>query len=105
MTKCYHIDSIVIVIRNFKDSETKKLFDGNLSKKFPHEIRKRAQSKLRQLDSAKSLDDLKLPPSNRLHYLKDDREGQFSIAIDMKYRICFKFENENAFDVEIVDYH
>ena len=69
------------------------------------DIQQRALAKLNMIDAADTLDDLKLPPSNRLHELKDDRAGQHSISINMKWRICFRWSNGNAYDVEIVDYH
>lgn len=78
---------------------------GKLSKKFPKDIQRTARRKLIHLDSAKFLEDLKIPPGNRLHALSGDRRGQHSISINMQYRICFVWENGNVTNVEIVDYH
>jgi proteic killer suppression protein len=71
----------------------------------PAEIHKRAAMRLMQLDAATRVDDLRLPPSNRLEALRHDRSGQWSIRINDRWRVCFRFENGDAFDVEIVDYH
>jgi proteic killer suppression protein len=71
----------------------------------PAEIHKRAAMRLTQLDAATRVDDLRLPPSNRLEALRHDRSGQWSIRINDRWRVCFRFENGDAFDVEIVDYH
>ena len=76
-----------------------------MSRKLPSDMQSRAYDKLRMIDAAATLDDLKLPPSNRLHALKDDRAGQHSVSINMKWRICFVWKDGDAYDVEIVDYH
>jgi len=93
------------MIETFADTETERLWAGRRSRKLPVDIQQRALTKLNMIDAAETLDDLKLPPSNRLHDLKDDRAGQHSISINMKWRICFRWNNGNAYDVEIVDYH
>jgi proteic killer suppression protein len=93
------------VIKSFADKETKKLFEGGKSKAVPPDVRERAESKLAVLDAAKTLEDLRVPPSNRLHKLSGDRQGQWSISINMQYRVCFEFEGGDAYGVEIVDYH
>jgi proteic killer suppression protein len=93
------------VIKSFKDKETEKLFKESLAKRIPYDIQKRAKFKLISIDDAKTVADLKAPPSNNLESLKGDRKGQYSIRINEQWRICFKFENGDAFDVEIVDYH
>jgi proteic killer suppression protein len=93
------------VIRSFASSETQGLFITGKSRRIPPEIRKRAAMRLTQLDAATTLNDLRFPPSNRLEALKDDRKGQWSIRINDQWRVCFRFENGDAFDVEIVDYH
>ncbi len=93
------------MIQSFSCIETERLWSGRLSRKLPADIQQRALAKLNMIDAADTLDDLKLPPSNRLHELKDDRAGQHSISINMKWRICFRWNNGNAYDVEIVDYH
>jgi len=93
------------VIRSFASAETERFFATGKSRRLPPEIRKRAGMRLTQLNAATRLDDLRVPPSNRLEALKHDRSGQWSIRINDQWRICFRFENGDAFDVEIVDYH
>jgi proteic killer suppression protein len=75
------------------------------SKRFPPEISRRAIRKLEYVDLATGLDDLKVPPSNRLHGLERERNGQLSISVNDQWRICFRFVNGDAFDVELTDYH
>lgn len=75
------------------------------SRRFPPDIIKRAILKLEYIDLATGLDDLKVPPSNRLHELGGDRAGQFSISVNDQWRICFRFSRGNAYDVELTDYH
>jgi proteic killer suppression protein len=93
------------MIQSFAGKEAEGIWLGQRSRKLPADIQQRALAKLNMIDAADTLDDLKLPPSNRLHELKDDRSGQHSISINMKWRICFRWNNGNAYDVEIVDYH
>ncbi len=97
------------MIRSFKDSGTEDIFNGENTKAArktcPETIWKIAGRKLDQLDSVESLDELKIPPANRLEALKGDRKGQCSIRINDKYRICFVWEDDEPEDVEIVDYH
>ncbi|NBB26491.1 type II toxin-antitoxin system RelE/ParE family toxin [Porphyrobacter sp. SLTP] len=93
------------MIQSFSCIETERLWSGSLSRKLPADIQQRALAKLNMIDAADTLDDLKLPPSNRLHELERDRAGQHSISINMKWRICFRWNNGSAYDVEIVDYH
>jgi proteic killer suppression protein len=93
------------MIRGFHNKETEALFNRKLSKKFPSDIQRTALRKLIILDSAESLNDLQLPPSNRLEKLLGDRKGQYSIRINERWRICFKWFRRDAYDVEIVDYH
>jgi toxin HigB-1 len=93
------------VIQTFADSETERFYAGNNSRRMPTEIRKRAAMRLLQLNAATRIDDLRLPPSNRLEQLKADRAGQWSIGINDHWRVCFRFKDGDAFDVEIVDYH
>jgi proteic killer suppression protein len=95
----------VLVIRTFGDSETEHFFTAGQSRRMPTEIRKRATMRLIQLNAATRIDDLRLPPSNRLEPLHGDREGQWSLRINHQWRVCFRFESGDAFDVEIVDYH
>ncbi|CCW15711.1 HigB toxin protein [Sphingobium indicum BiD32] len=93
------------MVRSFADPETEKIWLGQHSRKLPPDIQNRAYNKLRMLDAAEHLDDLKNPPGNRLHALSEDRAGQHSISINMKWRICFLWKDGDAYDVEIVDYH
>ncbi len=93
------------MIRTFAGRHTKDLYETGASKRFPAEIWKRALRRLEYLDLATGLKDLKAPPSNRLHKLERDRKGQHSISINDQWRICFRFLDGDAFDVEITDYH
>lgn len=93
------------MIKTFADKHTYDLFVTGKSKKFQPDILKRALRRLENIDLATSLDDLKVPPSNRLHALKDDRAGQYAISINDQWRICFAFVDGEAYDVEIIDYH
>jgi proteic killer suppression protein len=81
------------------------MYTTGKSKRFPPEITRRAMRKLEYVDLATGLDDLKVPPSNRLHELARGRKGQFSISVNDQWRICFRFEDGDAFDVELTDYH
>jgi proteic killer suppression protein len=94
-----------VVIESFASSETKKIFLGKISTKLPKDIQRTARRKLIYLDDADSLQDLLAPPGNRLEKLKGDRAGQFSIRINDQWRICFRFADGDAFDVELTDYH
>jgi proteic killer suppression protein len=93
------------VIRSFASSETERFFTTGKSRRLPPAIRTRAAMRLIQLNAATTLDDLRVPPSNRLEALKHDRRGQWSIRINDQWRVCFRFESGDVFDVEIVDYH
>ena len=93
------------MIRNFKCKETEKVFNLTRSRKLPQNIQQVALRKLRMLNNAQSLNDLRVPPANRLEPLMGDRIGQHSIRINDQYRICFVWSSGNALDVEIVDYH
>ena len=93
------------MIRSFSETETEHVWKGERSRKLPPDIQKRALDKLKLIDAATKLDDLKNPPSNRLHPLKDDRTGQHSVSINDQWRICFVWKDGDAHDVEIVDYH
>ena len=93
------------MIKSFADNETEKIYRRNYSKKFPEEIQRRAYRKLLQIDLMTELKELQSPPGNRLEKLKADRKGQHSICINQQWRICFKWQEGDAFDVEIVDYH
>ena len=92
------------MIRSFRSAETRKLFADQPSKKFAA-IQRSARRKLEMIHAAERLDDLRNPPGNRLEMLKRDRAGQFSIRINDQFRICFRWVDGAAEDVEIVDYH
>jgi proteic killer suppression protein len=92
------------MIRSFKCSDTETLSNGNRVKRFVN-IAKVARRKLRQLEIAGRLNDLEVPPGNRLEVLKGRRSGQYSIRINDQWRVCFRWTNVGAEDVEIVDYH
>jgi toxin HigB-1 len=93
------------MIKTFANKETQHLYVSGKSKRLPRDLIKRAIRRLEYIDYAKDIIDLKVPPSNRLHALKGDREGQFSISINDQWRICFRFFKGDAYDVEITDYH
>ena len=93
------------MIRSFKDKETEKLFRRRFSSKLPSDIQKTAFRKLRYLDGAEDLNDLRAPPANRLEKLSGDREGEWSIRINDQWRICFEWQDGLASGVEITDYH
>jgi proteic killer suppression protein len=93
------------MIRSFKCRETERIWHGQSSRKFPGDIQDRALRKLRQLDAAATVEDLRNPPGNRLEALKGDRAGQMSIRINDQWRICFRWSKSAAYDVEIADYH
>jgi proteic killer suppression protein len=93
------------MINSFKCKETEKILNGKFSSKLPQAIQRLAARKLAYLDGAGDLEDLRSPPGNRLEALKDDRAGQHSIRINDQWRICFVWRDNNASDVEIVDYH
>ena len=93
------------MILGFRDRETEQVWRGKLSRKLPREIQQVARRKLRMLNNAKTLQDLRVPPANRLEALKGERKGQWSIRVNDQWRICFVWNNGNASEVEIVDYH
>jgi proteic killer suppression protein len=93
------------VIRSFKGKETERLFNRQAIKKIPVAVQKTALRKLWMLDAAASLQDLQSPPGNRLEALKGDRQGQYSIRINEQFHLCFVWQEPDAHDVEIVDYH
>ena len=93
------------MIRSFARKETQALFRREKVRKIPANIQSAALRKLRMLDAATNLEDLRVPPANRLEKLKGDRRGRYSIRINDQWRICFGFENSEAADVEITDYH
>ena len=93
------------MIRSFKCKETEKIFKRTFSRKWARDIQQLAFRKLRMLNRALTLSDLRVPPGNRLEKLKGNREGQYSIRINDQWRICFGWQNGDAFEVEITDYH
>ena len=93
------------MIKTFADQRTRDLFTTGQAKHFPADIATRAARKLEYVQLATRLDDLKVPPGNRLHALKDDRKGQHAISVNDQWRICFRFLDGDAYDVEICGYH
>jgi len=93
------------VIKTFADKHTLDLYRTGKSKRLPPDLWRRAVRRLEYLDNATNLDDIRTPPSNRLHALKGDRQGQYAISINEQWRVCFRFEAGDAVDVEITDYH
>ena len=93
------------MLQTFADSETERFYTAGKSRRLPTEIQKRAAMRLVQLNAATGIEDLRLPPSNRLEPLHGDRAGRWSLRINDQWRVCFRFKNGDAFDVEIVDYH
>ena len=98
-------DYIQTMIKTFADKETQQVFVKGKSKHLPPDLIRIAVRCLEYINWATNINDLRVPPSNRLHGLKDERKGQYSISINNQWRICFRFINGDAFDVEIVDYH
>jgi proteic killer suppression protein len=93
------------MIRSFANAETERFFVSGRTRRLPRDIWRRAMMRLMQLNAAAQLRDLRLPPSNRLEQLRGDRAGQYSIRINDRWRVCFRFVEGDAFDVEIADYH
>lgn len=94
-----------LVIKSFKDKATETIFSRQRSRKIPNDIQQITYRKLRMLNNAKTLIDLKIPPANRLEKLKGDRLGQYSIRINEQWRLCFEWYDGDAYQVELVDYH
>ena len=93
------------MIRSFRDKDTEAVAERRHIRKFSRDIQRRAQRKLMILNNATSLNDLRVPPGNRLEALAGDRSGQHSIRVNDQWRICFVWEDDDAYAVEIVDYH
>lgn len=93
------------MIISFANDETEKVWLGDRSKSFPFEIQKTTRRKLRMINNAQNITDLRIPPANRLEKLKGDLKGFYSIRINNQWRIIFSWQDSNAYDVEIVDYH
>ena len=93
------------MIRAFKDKETEKVFNGQFSRRLPNDVQRIAERKLIMLHRSATLNDLRVPPSNRLEMLQGQRAGQYSIRINDQWRICFEWRADGVYGVEIVDYH
>jgi toxin HigB-1 len=93
------------VIRSFADKRTAALFVGHAVRDLPNQIQRRARAKLLAIDAARQLDDLRIPPGNRLEALQGNRRGQHSIRINDQWRICFEWREDAAWSVEVMDYH
>ena len=93
------------MIKPFKDRETEKVFNGRFSKKLPQNIQRVAERKLILLHRSATLNDLRVPPANRLEVLKGQHQRQHSIRINDQWRICFEWRDDGVYEVEIVDYH
>ena len=93
------------MIKTFADKETEVLFCSGTCRSIPTDLIPRALRKLDMIDNAFRIDDLRVPPGNRLHRLQGDRFGQYSISVNDQWRICFNFKDSDAFDVELCDYH
>ncbi|MEJ2305881.1 MAG: type II toxin-antitoxin system RelE/ParE family toxin [Anaerolineales bacterium] len=93
------------MIKSFKDNETEKVYRRVYSKRLPRSVQRIALRKLRMLNNAKSLQDLRSPPGNRLEKLKGDRQGEHAIRINDQWRICFEWRENDAYEAEITDYH
>lgn len=93
------------MIKTFKDAETQKIYQRERSRKLPADIQQVALRKLRMINNAININDLRVPPANRLEKLSGNREGQYSIRINDQWRVCFDWRGSDAFNVEIADYH
>ena len=93
------------MIKTFKDAETQKIYQRERSRKLPSDIQQVALRKLRMINNAINLNDLRVPPANRLEKLSGNRDGQHSIRINDQWRICFEWRGSGAFNAEITDYH
>ena len=93
------------MIKTFADKHTRDLYVSGKSKRIQPDLIRRAIRRLEYIDLANRLEDLKVPPSNRLHAIKGNRKGQHAISVNDQWRICFRFEDGDAYDVEVTDYH
>jgi proteic killer suppression protein len=93
------------VIKTFNNDETQKIYQRQRSRKLPSDIQQVALRKLRMINNSATINDLRIPPANRLEKLSGNRVGQWSIRINDQWRICFRWEDSDAYDVEIADYH
>ena len=93
------------MIRSFRDKDTEKVANGEYSRRFPTDIQRRAKMRIDRINAAVVLEDLRVPPSHHLERLKGERKGLYSIRINDQWRVCFRWKDGDAYDVEIVDYH
>jgi proteic killer suppression protein len=105
LTAILHYGIVAEMIRSFACKETERIFNDETSRRFPPQIQRAARRKLLFLNDAGALNDLRFPYGNRLEALRGDRKGQFSIRVNDQWRICFRWQGADAFEVEIVDYH
>jgi proteic killer suppression protein len=105
LTILFFFDIVMNMIKSFRCKETEKIFNRIFSKKLPVDIQRTALKKLMMLNRSVSIDDLRIPPNNKLESLSGDRVNQYSIRINDQWRICFKWNGNDVSDVEIVDYH
>ncbi|MDO5117867.1 MAG: type II toxin-antitoxin system RelE/ParE family toxin [Eggerthellaceae bacterium] len=101
---CHVIRYTIAMIKTFANDETESVFADGKAKSLPPDVLKRARRKLFAIDAAKRIEDLRMPPGNRLHQLKGDRAGQHSLSVNDQWRICFSFNDGDAFGVELCDY-
>ena len=101
----YRFELRIVVIKSVADRRTAAIFVGHAVRNLPQQIQRRARAKLLAIDAASMLNDLRAPPGNRLEALHGARKGQFSIRVNDQWRICFVWRDNQAWDVEIVDYH
>jgi len=93
------------MIISFKDKEVEKIWNGTVSTKLPFEIQHTARRKLRMINNSQNINDLRIPPGNRLEKLQDDLKNKYSIRINNQWRIVFSWDGSNSYEVEIIDYH
>ncbi|CAN5505669.1 type II toxin-antitoxin system RelE/ParE family toxin [soil metagenome] len=96
---------MVMAIRGFADKTTRRLFEGGAPRGFPQNAKVRALDKLSQLNAAERIEDMAVPPGNQMKALGGDRRGQYAVRVNQQLRLCFAWEDGDAYDVEIVDYH
>ena len=93
------------MIKTFADKQTQQLYLTGKARRVPPEVAKRAARKMEQVNAAARVEDLEVPPGNRFHLLEGDRQGQYSISVNDQFRLCFRFTDGDAYDVEFCDYH
>lgn len=102
---CSNSSRRLLLIKSYRDKDTELVAGGYVAKRLPRDMQKAARRKLDQLAVSKTLDGMRMPPGNRLEALKGSRGGQYSVRINDQWRICFRWEDGHAHDVEIADYH